>query len=309
MLKYVIKRTMMMLLSLFIVITATFFMMHSIPGNPLATQAKLMPPDVQAAFNERYGLDKPVYVQYGDYMKNLVLHQDFGISFKYPGRSITDTITSTSPVSLRIGMQSLIIGIPLGIVLGIVAAVRRGSIIESLISLLAIIGVTVPVFILAAVFQYIFAVQLKLLPTSGWGEFKHTILPTLAMMFGPIATYSRYMKSNCLEVLSQDYILTAEAKGVSKIGIIIKHVVRNAILPIITLLGPQIAGVFTGSFVIESMFSIPGLGYYFVSAIQNSDYNMIIGTTVFYAALFIISQLFVDILYGVADPRIRVSED
>lgn len=298
-----------MLLSIFLVITITFFMMYSIPGNPLSTQMKIMPEEVQQQFNERYGLDKPVTEQYLVYMKNLLTKGDFGISFKYPGRSITDTIKETSPVSFKIGGTALLIGLPIGLTLGILAAVKRGTWIDYFASLVAIIGITIPVFILAALFQYIFAVKLGWLPTSGWGEARHMVLPVLAMCFSPIATFSRYMKSNALEVLSQDYILTAEAKGVSRMGIVMKHVVRNAILPIITLLGPQIAAVFTGSFVVEKMFGIPGLGYYFVSSIQNRDYNMIIGTTVFYAVIFIVAQLIVDILYGIADPRIRVSED
>lgn len=309
MLIYILKRFFYMIVSLFIITTATFFMMHSIPGNPLSTQQKLMPEKVQQAYNEKYGLDQPIHLQYAKYIKNLVTKGDFGISFKYPGRSITQIITSTSPVSLRLGLQALIVGLPIGILLGILAAVKRGTVIDYLVSLIAIIGVCIPVFILAALFQYLFAVKLHILPTSGWGNFKQTLIPTMAMMFGPIATYSRYMKSNVLEVLGQDYIMTAEAKGVSRMNVIWNHVVRNAILPVITLLGPQIAALFTGSFIVENMFSVPGLGFYFVSAIQNRDYNMIIGTTVFYAALFIVAQLIVDLLYGVVDPRIRLQDE
>lgn len=307
--KYILKRIFYMFLSLFIITTVTFFMMHNVPGNPLATQMKLMPDEVVEQFNKKYGLDKPVSEQYAIYMKNLVTEGDFGISFKYPGRSITETIKDTSPVSLKIGLGSLFIGLPIGVVLGVIAAVKRGTVADSIVSVIAILGVTIPVFILASLFQYLFAVKLQWVPTSGWGQSIHYFLPILSMCFGPIATYSRYMKSNCLEVIGSDYILTAEAKGVSNIGIIMKHVVRNAILPVITLLGPQIAAVFTGSFVVEKMFGIPGLGYYFVSSIQNRDYNMIIGTTIFYAAIFIVTQLIVDLLYGVADPRIRVSGD
>lgn len=309
MLIYILKRFFYMIISLFIITTATFFMMHSIPGNPLSTQQKLMPEKVQQAYNEKYGLDQPIHLQYAKYIKNLVTKGDFGISFKYPGRSITQIITSTSPVSLRLGLQALIVGLPIGILLGILAAVKKGTVVDYLVSLIAIIGVCIPVFILAALFQYFFAVKLHILPTSGWGSFKQTIIPTMAMMFGPIATYSRYMKSNVLEVLGQDYIMTAEAKGVSRTNVIWNHVVRNAILPVITLLGPQIAALFTGSFIVENMFSVPGLGFYFVSAIQNRDYNMIIGTTVFYAALFIVAQLIVDLLYGVVDPRIRLQDE
>lgn len=309
MLKYILKRTISMLITLFIITTLTFFMMHSIPGNPLSTQKKMMPEKVQQAYNEKYGLDKPVSEQYRIYMKNLVTKGDFGISFKYPGRSITETINKSSPVSMRLGLQSLAIGLPIGILLGILAAIKKNTRADYLVSFIAILGVTIPVFILASLFQYFFAVKLGALPTSGWGGPKYTVIPTLAMMFGPIATYSRYMKSSVLEVLSQDYILTAEAKGVSRRGVIWKHVFRNAILPIVTLLGPQIAAVFTGSFIVEKMFSIPGLGYYFVTAIQNRDYNMIIGTTVFYAAIFVLAQLIVDILYGIVDPRIRLQDE
>lgn len=309
MFKYIGKRMIYMFLSLFIITTVTFFMMHYIPGNPLSTQMRLMPDKVQKNYNKQYGLDQPTHVQYAKYIKNLVTKGDFGISFKYPGRSITDTIRDTSPVSLWLGLQALAIGLPIGVLLGILAAVKKGTVIDYFVSVIAILGITIPVFILAALFQYVFAVKLRLFPTSGWGTFKHTIIPTMAMCFGPIATYSRYMKSNVLEVVGQDYILTAEAKGVSNMGIIWKHIVRNAILPVITLLGPQIAAIFTGSFIVESMFSIPGLGFYYVTAIQNRDYNMIIGTTVFYAALFVLAQLIVDLLYGVADPRIRLQDE
>ncbi|MDO5754889.1 MAG: ABC transporter permease [Tissierellia bacterium] len=309
MFKYIGKRMIYMFLSLFIITTVTFFMMHSIPGNPLSTQMRLMPEKVQKNYNKQYGLDQPTHVQYAKYIKNLVTKGDFGISFKYPGRSITDTIRDTSPVSLWLGLQALAIGLPIGVLLGILAAMKKGTVIDYFVSVVAILGITIPVFILAALFQYVFAVKLRLFPTSGWGTFKHTIIPTMAMCFGPIATYSRYMKSNVLEVVGQDYILTAEAKGVSNMGIIWKHIVRNAILPVITLLGPQIAAIFTGSFIVESMFSIPGLGFYYVTAIQNRDYNMIIGTTVFYAALFVLAQLIVDLLYGVADPRIRLQDE
>lgn len=307
--KYIVKRIGYMFLTLFIIMTLTFFLMHSIPGDPLAHMAKKLPEQIRLNYYEKYGLDKPVVVQYGKFLKNVFTKGDFGESLRYPGRPVTDTILKHARISGKLGFQALFIGVMIGIVLGIVAALNRNRWPDYLVMFVAIVGVTVPVFIIAALLQYVFTVKLELLPTFGWGEFKYTILPTIAMCFGSIATYARYMRSNVLEVINQDYILTAQAKGVSPFNVVRKHVFRNAILPAITILGPQIAGIFTGSFVIEKIFGIPGLGFYYVSAINDRDYTMIIGTTIFFAALFVFSQLVVDLLYGVVNPRIRVSND
>lgn len=307
--KYIMKRIGYMFLTLFIVITITFFLMHSIPGDPLGHMAKNLPEQVKENYYKKYGLDQPVTTQYGKFMKNLITKGDLGESLRYPGRSVTDTVLTNAKVSGKLGIQAILIGNIIGISLGIIAALNRNRWPDYLVMFLAIMGITVPVFIIASLLQYTFAVKLQLLPVTGWGKYKHTIIPTIAMCFGPIATYARYMRSNVLEVLNQDYILTAQAKGVSPFNVVRKHVLRNAILPIITILGPQIAGIFTGSFVIEKIFSIPGLGSYYISSINDRDYTMIIGTTIFYASLFIVSQLVVDLLYGVVDPRIRVSRD
>lgn len=307
--RYIIKRIGYMLLTLWIITTLTFFLMHSIPGDPLAHLAKNLPEQIKVNYYKKYGLDQPATVQYGKFMKNLITEGDLGQSLRYPGRSVTETILNNAKVSGRLGLQAIAIGVTIGITLGVIAALNRNKWPDYLVMFIAILGVTVPVFIIAALLQYTFTVKFELLPTTGWGEFKHTILPTLAMCLGSIATYARYMRSNVLEVINQDYILTAQAKGVSPFNVIKKHVLRNAILPAITILGPQIAGVFTGSFVIERIFGIPGLGFYYINSINDRDYTMIIGTTVFYAALFVISQLVVDLLYGVADPRIRVSKN
>lgn len=307
--KYILKRIGYMLLTLWIVITLTFFLMHSIPGDPLAHMAKKLPEQIRINFYKKYGLDEPVIVQYGKFMKNIVTKGDLGESLRYPGRSVTETILKNAKVSGRLGAQAIAIGITIGITLGIVAALNRNKWPDYLVMFIAILGITVPVFIIAALLQYTLSVKFKLLPTTGWGKFKHTIIPTIAMCFGSIATYGRYMRSNVLEVINQDYILTAQAKGVSPFNVVRKHVLRNAILPAITILGPQIAGIFTGSFVIERIFGIPGLGSYYITSINDRDYTMIIGTTVFYAALFVFSQLVVDLLYGVVDPRIRVSKN
>ncbi len=305
--RYIIKRIGYMILTLWIITTITFFLMHSIPGDPLAHMAKNLPEQIKANYYKKYGLDQPVIVQYGKFMKNLITEGDLGQSLRYPGRSVTDTILTHSKVSGRLGFQAIAIGITIGIILGIIAALFRNKWPDYLVMFIAILGITVPIFIIASILQYLFSVKFQILPTTGWGEFKHTIIPTIALAFGSIATYARYMRSNVLEVINQDYILTAKAKGVSPFNIVVKHVLRNAILPAITIIGPQLAGIFTGSFVIERIFGIPGLGSYYVTSINDRDYTMIIGTTVFYAALFVVAQLVTDILYGIVDPRIRVS--
>ncbi|SCX82913.1 ABC transporter permease [Alkaliphilus peptidifermentans] len=307
--RYILKRVGLMLLTLWIIITLTFLLMHSIPGDPLANMARKLPEQIQQNYYQRYGLDKPVVVQYGIFMKNLITKGDLGESLVYPGRSVTETISKNSKVSGRLGIQALAMGVTIGITLGIIAALNRNRWPDFLVMFIAILGVSIPLFIIAALLQYFFTAKLELLPTTGWGKFKHTILPSIAMCFGSIATYARYMRSNVLEIVNQDYILTAKAKGVSEFNIIRKHIFRNAILPALTILGPQIAGIFTGAFVIERIFGIPGLGFYYINSINDRDYTMIIGTTVFFASLFIISQLVVDILYGVVDPRIRVSKN
>ena len=310
MLRYIGRRIFYMVITLFIITTATFYMMHNIEGDPLTAMGKTLPKQTMENYRKKYGLDKSTTEQYKIFLKNVFTEGDLGSSYKYPGREVSKTIKETAPVSGRVGVQAMIIGVTIGIILGIVAALNRGRFTDQLVQIIAIAGITIPVFIMASLLQLLLASKLRWFPTSGWsgGKFKYTVIPSLAMSFGSIATYTRYMRSNVLEVLSQDYILTAEAKGVSRFNIIMKHVFRNAILPVITLLGPQIVGIFTGSFIIENMFGIPGLGFYFINSIQTRDYPMIIGTTVFYAALFLIIQLFVDIIYGIVDPRIKLTE-
>ncbi len=306
MLKFIAKRIGYMFLTLFIVTTITFMLIRAIPGDPLASMARKLPEQTRLNYYAKYGLDKPVMVQYGVFLKNLVLHGDLGESLTYPGRKVTDTIKKYAPVSGKLGIQAIGMGFTLGILMGILAAFNRNKWPDYLVMFIAILGVSVPSFVIASLLQYFFSVKWQILPTIGWGGFKYTILPAIALSFGSIAKYARYMRANCLDIIGQDYILTAKAKGVSKISLVVKHVIRNAILPAITLLGPQIAMIFVGSFVIESIFSIPGLGSYFVSSISNRDYTMIMGQTVFISFLFVSSLVVVDILYGVIDPRIRL---
>ncbi|MEG1254757.1 ABC transporter permease [Clostridium sp.] len=308
MLKFTLKRFGYMLLTLFISASITFMLIHAMPGDPLAVAARKLPEQIKANFYAKYGLNEPVITQYGLFVKN-TLKGDLGESLAFPGRSVGETIRKHAPISARIGGQAILVGVTLGILMGIIAAFNRGKWPDYVVMFIAILGISVPAFVVAALLQFAFTVQLRLLPTTGWGEFKHTILPTVALSFGSIATYARYMRANCLDVIGQDYILTAKSKGVSSVSLVFKHVIRNAILPCITLLGPQIAGIFTGSFVIESIFAVPGLGENFVSAVTNRDYTMIMGQAIFVSALLIIALFLVDIVYGLVDPRIRVSSD
>jgi len=295
-----------MLLTLFIASSITFMLIHAMPGDPLAVAARKLPEQIKANYYAKYGLDKPLLTQYGLFVKNAV-KGDLGQSLASPGRSVTDTIVRHAPISAQIGGQGILLGVTIGILLGIVAAFKRGKWPDYLVMFIAIVGISVPSFVVASLLQFFFTVKLRWLPTTGWGEFKNTILPTIALSFGSIATYARYMRANCLDVIGQDYIITAKAKGVSKVSLVFKHVIRNAILPAITLLGPQVANIFTGSFVVESIFSIPGLGQYFVSSVTDRDYTMIMGQSIFVSALFIVALFLVDIIYGLVDPRIRVS--
>lgn len=287
MFKYTIKRICYMIITLFAVATITFFLMRSIPGDPLASMARTLPEQTKANYYAKYGLDQPLFTQYLMYMKGLV-HFDLGESILYAGRSVTGEIARTSPISGMVGGTALIIGTLIGVVLGIIAALKKNRWPDYIVMFIAILGATIPVFVLASLMQYVFAVKLGWLPASGWGKPSNMVLPVIVMGFGSVATYARYIKSSMLDTLGQDYVLTARAKGLSERAVILKHVLRNSLLPAVTIFSSSVVGVFTGAFVTEKMFSIPGIGFYYVSSINNNDYTMIMGTTVFYAALFII---------------------
>lgn len=304
--KYIIKRCLYMIATLFIVITMTYFLMRSIPGDPLATMARALPDQIKENYYAKYGLDQPLYQQYLIYIKSL-LQLDLGESVVYAGRSVSETIASTAPISGLVGGIALIIGVFIGIVLGIIAALNKNRWPDYVVMFIAILGVTIPVFVIAAMLQLVFAARLRILPSSGWGSPKYIVLPVIVLCMGPIASYARYVKSCMLDTLDQDYVLTARAKGMSEMRIIRKHVLRNSMLPAVTIFGGSLVGVFTGSFVVEKMFSIPGIGFYFISSINNNDYTMILGTTIFYAGLFVIMQLIVDCVYVLIDPRIRIT--
>lgn len=271
-------------------------------------QEKNLPKQVLDNYNKKYGLDKPISTQYYLFLKN-ALQGDFGESIVYPGMRISDTIIKTAPVSGKLGLIAVLFGFVIGVAFGFIAALNRGKWPDFLVIFIAILGVTIPSFVMASLLQYYFGAKLKWLPiTYRKANWKSFIMPIIALSFGTVATYARYMRSSVLEVINSDYVLTARAKGVTEMGILFKHILKNAMIPAVTILGPQITGVFAGSFIIEKIFNIPGLGYFLVQAIQGRDYPMIISSTVLFGFLFVISQLVVDIVYGFLDPRIKLAE-
>ncbi len=306
--KYVTKRFLSMLLTMFLVITATYFMMHLIPGDPLGEAAAKLPEDIQANYYAKYGLDQPVYVQYWLYMKNLLLNFDLGESIVYPGRSINSIIAQGIPVSARIGLQGLAFGIPLGLILGVIAAYQRGKWVDYFVMFVSLAAISIPSFVFASLLQYLFAFELGWFPITGWDGFKYTVLPSLAYGISSIGVKARYMRTTWLDVMNQDYVLAAEAIGMSKMSLTFKVILRNAISPIITILIPQLALIFTGTFVLELIYSIPGIGSYLVNSVTGRDYPMIIGQTIVISSIYILAMFLVDILYMVIDPRVRLDK-
>ena len=286
--RYITKRLVYSVLTLFVLITLVFFMMRMLPGDPFLGE-KAISPTALANMNAKYGLDKPVFVQYLMYMGNC-LRGDLGISITY-NRPMMEIVSESFLVSADLGIRALIFATIAGILLGAIAAVKRGSAWDSVSMFIAMIGVSVPSFILGAVLQYFLGLQLRkvlgtaVFPIQGWGSMKHTILPAFALGLGSLATVSRLMRTSMLDVLSSDYIKTAKSKGLSQGQILRRHALRNAVMPVVTIMGPTVAAVLTGTFVIESIFNIPGLGKYFVTSIKDLDYTMIGGTTVFYGGM------------------------
>ncbi|TDM03791.1 oligopeptide ABC transporter permease [Macrococcus carouselicus] len=303
MLKFILKRLGYMIITLLIVTTATFFLMKLMPGSPYNDEK--LSAEQKAIVNEKYGLNDPVGVQYINYMKN-VAQGDFGNSFQYDNRGVTGLILPRLGPSAEIGTYALIFGTLVGIILGIIAAVRQNTWVDYLATVFSVIAISVPSFVLAALLQYYFTVQWQLLPTAGWEDITYAILPALALSAGVIATIARYIRSEMIEVLSSDYITLAKAKGNSTSKVLFGHALRNALIPIITLIGPMAVGILTGALTIETIFAIPGLGEQFVRSIQQNDYPVIMALTIMISFLFILVLFIVDILYGIIDPRIRV---
>lgn len=302
--KYIVKRIGLAALTIFVVATLTFFIMNLVPGGPFMSE-KAISPAAQAALEEKYGLDKPLLTQYATYMTGAI-QGDFGESLKQRGRSVTSIITSKFPVSASIGGMSVLVALCLGIPLGCFAATKRGKAVDSIISVISTCGIAVPSFVICTLLLYLFGVKLKILPTYGIGSWKHYIMPVAALSFYPTAYIMRLMRSSMLDVLGQDYIRTARAKGVRQFWCLFKHALRNAMLPVITYVGPMLAYTLVGSFVVEKIFTIPGLGGEFITSITSRDYPVIMGTTIFLASLLIVMNVIVDIVYKLVDPRIKL---
>nr|WP_275296784.1 oligopeptide ABC transporter permease [Bacillus sp. REN10] len=299
------KRLFYMLITLLIIATITFFLMKLLPGSPLTNQEKLSP-EQQQIILDKYGLNDPLPVQYVNYMTGL-FQGDLGLSFQYDNRPVSTMVAERIGPSAYLGFQAILLGTVVGIILGLLAALKHNTMVDYAATTFAVIGISIPSFVFAGFLQYYLAVQLDMFPVLGWEGFSYTVLPTIALSVFVIATVARYMRSELLEVLNSDYIMLARAKGISSTGIMIKHALRNALIPIITLLGPLAVNIMTGSLVIERIFGIPGLGDQFVRSIMTNDFTVIMGVTIFYSVLFIFVVFVVDILYGVIDPRIRIS--
>ena len=302
--KYVCKRLGYAILTIFLISVITFTVMNLIPGGPFLSE-KAVTPATQAALEAKYGLDVPKPQQYLNYMNGL-LHGDFGESLKQKGRTANDIIFSTFPVSARLGGISILVALVAGVGLGSVAAMCRGKWGDQLIMVVSTLGIAVPSFVVATALMKIFGVELKWLPTMGLSTPLHYILPVFTLAFYPMAYITRLMRSSMLDALNQDYIRTARAKGVSKFKMLFKHALRNAILPIITYAGPLLAFTLSGSFVVEKIFNIPGLGREFINCITGRDYPMVMSTTIYLATFLVLMNVIVDILYKIVDPRIKL---
>jgi len=279
--------------------------MKLMPGTPFKNQNRISPEQL-AQLKHYYGLDQPVPIQYLHYIGN-ALHGDLGGSFQFGMRPVTTILAEKAPVSFDLGFEAVIIGAIFGILLGVIAGLRRGTILDYGTMFISVLGISIPSFVLAVFMQYIFGVKWQLLPLAYWKGPEYHIMPVIALAVGVIANVARFMRTEMVEVINQDYITTAKAKGISSFNVIFKHSVRNALIPVITILGPLTAAIVTGSLVIENIFAIPGIGSQFVDSIVTNDYPMIMGTTELYSALLIIMIFIVDILYGVIDPRIRLA--
>jgi ABC-type dipeptide/oligopeptide/nickel transport system permease component len=311
-LAYSLKRLLAGLATVFFIATATFVAMHAVPGDPL-TGGKARSAEIRANLRARYGLDQPVLVQYGVFLRNMA-KGDFGISFTQQNRSVNDIIREHFPVSAVLGVMALFFATLGGILLGSLTARFRGRLADRTVLFLVVLGISVPSFVFAALGQQaVLAVNqaagTTVLPVAGWGTVRHMLLPALALGLGTLAFLTRLMRSSLLEIVHQDYVRTAKAKGLPPWRIFVSHQLRNGILPVVTLLGPALASITTGGFVVESVFAIPGLGRYFVQAVQQLDYTVIMGLTVFYGAFLVLMVIVVDVVYGFVDPRIRVAKE
>lgn len=302
---YILQRLGMMAITLWAIVTLTFFLMHAVPGGPFVSE-RMLAPEIDAALNAKYGLDLPVWQQYLNYLGRVATF-DLGPSFKYPGISINQMIADGLPVTLQTGLLAVICVVALGIPMGIIAALNRNKWPDTTVMLIATIGVAIPSYVIATVSLYIFALRLGWVPTFGLDDWRGYFLPVFALSGFWISFVARLTRSSLLETFEQDYMTTARAKGLRPGQVLFKHGLRNSLVPVVTVLGPVVANLITGSFVIEQIFALPGIGRQFVLSITNRDYTAIMGITIFYAAALMVMILIVDLLYAVLDPRIKLT--
>ena len=303
MLKYIGKRVLTSIVTIWAVITIVFFLVRMMPGGPF--EGEKITAEMKAVLNEKYGLDKPVGEQYTIYMKNL-LKGDFGQSMKYKGRQVVDTIKNGFPKSAQVGAVAIVVSVIVGILLGVVAALYADKWPDRICMIIATLGITIPSFVIGSLLIFIFTNTLRILPANGLSTPVHFIMPVIALSGSSMAFITRLTRNKLIEVLKADYIRTAKAKGLSGRSVIFKHALRNSLIPVVTYLGPLTAGVLTGSFVVEKIFAIPGLGNEFTSTITNRDFTALLGVLAFYCTFIVVCNLIVDLLYVVVDPRIKL---
>ncbi|WP_261305758.1 ABC transporter permease [Paenibacillus andongensis] len=307
MVKFILRRFLYALITLWLIASFTFVLMKNLPGNPLGEGAEKIPKATKEMLMKQYGLDKPLWEQYLTFMNNII-HGDLGASFQFPAHKVTDIIKQAFPSSLELGLISIAIAIIAGLTLGIIAALKHNKAGDYTAMFIAILGVSIPSFVLGPLLSYYIGVKWGILPAGLWKGPSYRILPAISLSFGTIAILARLMRTSMLDVLNQDYIKTAKSKGLSNFTVVVKHTIRNAILPVITIIGPIFVNVITGTLVVEQIFSVPGLGKHFVSSVYSNDYTMISGLTIFYSAILILVIFITDIVYGFVDPRIRLGK-
>lgn len=307
MVKYIVKRLLIGILTLFILATITFFGVKAMPGDPFSKEGKALSQETYAALEEKYGLDKPVSEQYVIYLNNVV-HGDFGESISKKGTQVSEIIAQRAPVTAKLGVIAFVLSMGIGLLFGIASALTKKKWVNNLITVFATLGVSIPGFLFALLMMIIFGVQLGLLPVVGLKSPAHYVMPSLALSLSSISTVTRLTRSSLRDVMSEDYITLARSKGTSELKVVVKHGLKNALLPVITYAGPMFAGLITGSLVIETLFSIPGIGREFTNSITNRDYTLIMGLTIFLGAIVIVMNLVSDIASAIVDPRIKLDK-
>lgn len=305
---YILKRLGFGILSLIIIATVSFFLISMKPGDPIAAKVQQLPETSRVVLVEKYGLNDPLPTRFFNYMKGLITEGNLGESIVYEGRTVNALLETSAIVSAKVGIIAVIIQVVVGVLIGMFQALNRGRFSDQVIRVISVLTICIPSFVFCALLQYFVGYKWGLAPIMGWGQAQHYVLPVAAYALAGIATYSKYMRTSTVGVLNEDYIQTAIAKGCSQTQLVFKHVLRNAILPIVTMVPVAIGNIFAGSMVIEKFFSVPGLGQHYVKSISDSDAYMILGMAIFFAFMYIVSLFFVDILYGLVDPRIRVTK-